>query len=227
MTTHSPAVVIPQQGRRLAFIGKGGTGKSTIIAHMLKHWNDAGIPGSAMDADEPGDEENGSLIDWADEADLGGPVYPAPNRSKVRDQLVKYTPESGLLAVDTGAWNRKAGNMHFAVLAGVDLAVLTLPPTRMELNRAGSVLAAIDHLEEVGAHVPRLVICLTLTNASAKAADDTYKDLTGAGFTVLKTRVPRVDAQDGYGQSYGLEPKLIPGSPMDLLAAELAREASA
>lgn len=227
MTTLTPPVVIPEQGRRIAFVGKGGTGKSTIIAHMLKHWNASGIPASAMDADEPGDEEKGSLLEWSDEADLGGPVYPAPNRSKVRDQLVKYTPERGLLAVDTGAWNRRAGNMHFAVLSGVDLAVLTLPPTRMEMNRAGSVLGAIDHLEEVGAHFPRLVICLTLTNASAKAAEDTYRDLTGGGFTVLKTRIPRVDAQDGYGQSYGLEPRLVAGSPMDLLAVELAKEAAA
>ncbi|MGV9315167.1 hypothetical protein ACWDR0_23735 [Streptomyces sp. NPDC003691] len=227
MKTSFENVKIPSEGKKIAFVGKGGTGKSTIIAHLLKCWNNEGIPASAMDADEPGDEEKGSLLEWSDESDLGGPVYPAPSRSKIRSQIERYTPTGGLLAVDTGAWERKAGNTHFAVLSGVDIAVLTLPPTRMELNRAGSVLAAIDHLQEVGAHAPRLLICLTLTNPSAKAADSTYEDLTGAGFEVLATRIPRSDAQDGYGQSYGLEPRIIPGSPMELLAAELAREASA
>ncbi|MBB0232182.1 hypothetical protein FOE67_22445 [Streptomyces calidiresistens] len=181
---------------------------------------------AALDADEPGDEESGSLTEWADLADLSAPVYPAPSRSHIRDRARKLTPPGGLLVIDTGAWIRRAGNTHFAVLSAVDLVVLTLAPTRMELDRAGSVLAALDHLSDVGAHCPRLAIVLTMTNPSAAAADDTEATLATAGYTVLKTRVPRSDAREGYGQSFGKPPRLVPDSPMAKLAEEIALEAA-
>lgn len=227
MTTPTPnAPALGPEGRRLAFVGKGGSGKSTVIAYALGHWTEDGIDAAAMDADEPGDEENGSLTEWADLVELGGPVYPAPSRSHIRERAAKMTPPGGLLAIDTGAWVRKAGNTHFAVLSAVDLVVLTLAPTRMELDRAGSVLAALDHLADVGAHCPRLVIALTMVNPSAASGDDTADTLRTAGYHVLETRVPRSDARDGYGQAFGRVPRLVPGSPMDKLAAELAAEAA-
>jgi cellulose biosynthesis protein BcsQ len=216
---------LPPEGRRIAFVGKGGSGKSTIIAHLLAHWQTAGIPAAALDADEPGDEEHGSLAEWADLVDLPGPVYPAPSRSHIRQRAKQLTPEGGLLAIDTGAWVRKAGNTHFAVLSAVDLVVLTLAPTRMELDRAGSVLTALDHLQEVGAHCPRLVVALTMVNPSAASADETAGILQRAGYQLLATRIPRSDARDGYGQAFGRPPRVVPGSPMDLLAVELAKEA--
>lgn len=223
----SPATpALPSEGVRIAFVGKGGSGKSTVIGHLLGHWTEDGIPAAALDADEPGDEENGSLIEWADLAPLGAPVYPAPTRSGVRERAKQLTPPGGILAVDTGAWVRKAGGMHFAVLSAVDLAVLTMAPTRMELDRAGSILAALEHLESVGAHCPELRILLTMTNPSAAAADEQEAALTDAGYKVLRTRIPRSDARDGYGQAFGRTPRLVPGSPMDLLAVELAAVAA-
>lgn len=225
MTT-TTATALPPEGRRIAFVGKGGSGKSTIIAHLLGHWTEAGTDAAALDADEPGDEENGSLTEWADLTKLAGPVYPAPSRSHIRERAKQLTPAGGLLAIDTGAWVRRAGNTHFAVLSAVDLVVLTLAPTRMELDRAGSVLAALDHLTDVGAHCPRLAILLTMVNPSAAAADETAQALTGAGYHVLASRVPRSDARDGYGQAFGRPPRLVPASPMDQLATELATEAA-
>ena len=230
-TPHSAPPALPPEGRRIAFVGKGGSGKSTIIAHLLGHWAASGIDTAAMDADEPGDDEDGSLVAWADALDeqgldLGAPIYPAPNRSRLRDGARTITPPGGLLAIDTGAWIRRAGNLHFAVLSAVDLVCLTLPPTRMELDRAGSVLAALEHLTDVGAHCPRLVIALTMVNPAAAAAEETDRDLTAGGYTVLRSRIPRSDARDGYGQAFGRPPRLTPGSPMDKLAAELAHEAA-
>lgn len=215
----------PPEGLRFAFVGKGGSGKSTIIAHLLAHWSAAGIDAAVMDADEPGDEEDGSLTEWADLVELAGPVYPVPSRSHIRQRAKQLTPPGGLLAIDTGAWIRKAGNTHLTVLAAVDLAVLTLAPTRMDLDRAGSVLSALDHLTDLGAHCPRLVVCLTMVNPLAASGDETAEALGSAGYTVLTTRVPRSDARDGYGQAFGRVPRVVPGSPMDLLAAELIKEA--
>ncbi len=193
-----------------------------MIGHLLAHWAEDGIPAAALDADEPGDEEAGSLVEWADLAPLGAPVYPAPSRSGIRERAKQLTPAGGVLAIDTGAWVRKAGGTHFAVLSAVDLAVLTMAPTRMELDRAGSILAALDHLSSVGAHCPELRILLTMTNPSAAAADEQEATLRDAGYEVLGTRIPRSDARDGYGQAFGRAPRLVADSPMDLLAAELA-----
>lgn len=227
MTTHTPQIpALPPEGSRVAFIGKGGSGKSTVVAHLLTAWSGLGIHAAALDCDEPGDEEHGSLMEWADVVELAGPVYPAPSRSHIRERAKQITPPGGLLAIDTGAWIRRAGNTHFAVLASADLAVLTMAPTRMELDRAGSVLAALDHLTEVGAHCPRLMVLLTMVNTSAASGDETAVTLTEAGYTVLRTRVPRSDARDGYGQAFGRVPRVAPGSPMALLAEELVREAA-
>lgn len=216
---------LPPEGRRIAFVGKGGSGKSTIIAHLLAHWTAAGIEAAALDADEPGVEEHGSLTEWSDLVELPGPVYPAPSSSHIRQRAKQLTPASGILAIDTGAWIRRAGNTHFTVLSASDLVVLTLAPTRMDLDRAGSVLTALDHLHDVGAHCPRLVVALTMVNPSAASGDETAGILSRAGYTVLGARIPRSDARDGYGQAFGRAPRLVPGSPMDLLAAELAAEA--
>lgn len=211
-------------GKRIAFVGKGGSGKSTTIAHLLAHWAKDGIDVAAVDADEPGDGEHGSLSEWADLVPLAGPVYQAPSRSHIRERAVKLTPPDGLLVIDTGAWVRRAGGTHFAVLSAVDLVVMTLAPTRMELDRAGSVLAAIDHLEEVGAHCPKLVIVLTMVNTSAASGDETATTLQDAGYSVLTTRIPRSDSRTGYAQAFGRAPRCVPGSPMDLLARELLKE---
>lgn len=221
MTT---APTLPAEGRRVGLIGKGGSGKSTVAAHLLAHWADAGLDVVAMDMDRPGDDEPGSLYAWAEQVDLGAPVYPAPAHTRLNAEARRLTPPHGLSLVDTGAWERRAGGPHLAVLSAVDLAVLTLQPTDMEMERAGSVLAAMDHLETVGARVPKLVILLTMVNRSASSPAETRRVLTDAGYTVLRTEIPRSDARSGYAQAFGKPPRLVPGSPMDLLANELLEE---
>lgn len=212
---------LPPDGRRIGFIGKGGSGKSTALAHLLGHWTDEGVDAVGIDLDRPGDDEDGSLYTWAGLVDLGAPVYPAPAHTRLAAEARRLTPPGGLTAIDTGAWKRKAGGSHFAVLSAVELAVLTLQPTDMEIDRAGSVLAAIEHLESVGAPVPALVIALTMVNRSAASPTDTRTALTDAGYTVLDTEIPRQDGRTGYAQSFGKPPRLVPGSPMQLLAREL------
>ena len=142
--------VLPAEGRRIGLIGKGGSGKSTVAAHLLAYWSDDGIPVVGVDMDKPGDDEPGSLYAWAELVDLGAPVYPAPAHTRLGQEARRLTPPKGLGLIDTGAWERKAGGPHFAVLGAVDLAVLTLQPTDMEMERAGSVLAAMEHRSRSG-----------------------------------------------------------------------------
>lgn len=215
--------VLPE-GRRIALIGKGGSGKSTTLGHLLAHWAADGIPCVALDTDDPGEDEYGSLYAWSDAVDLGAPVYRAPAASRIAAEAERLTPAGGILAIDTGAWERKTGNAHFAVLAASDLVVLALQPTTIEIERAGSVLKALEQLESVGIKPPRLAILLTMVNKSAASAMETRSDLEGAGFAVLRAQVPRSDGRDGYAQAFGQAPRVVPDSPMAELAAELRAE---
>jgi MinD superfamily P-loop ATPase len=219
-----PRQRLPEEGKRIGIIGKGGSGKSTASGHLLAHWNADGIPAVGIDADDPGEQEDGSLYTWSDAVDLGGPVYRAPAASRIAAEARRLTPEHGLALIDTGAWERKSGNRHFAVLAASDLVVLAVQPTPIELERAGSVLKAVEQLESVGVPTPRLLLLMTMVNRSASSAKETREDLTAAGFTVMRTEVPRSDGRDGYGQSFGRAPRIEPGSPMALLADELLGE---
>lgn len=215
---------LPAEGRRIGVIGKGGSGKSTTCGHLLAHWTSQGIPAVGMDADDPGEQEDGSLYTWSDIADLGAPVYRAPAASRLADEARRLTPAHGIGLIDTGAWERKSGNRHFAVLAASDLVVLAVQPTPIELERAGSVLKAVEQLEAVGVAAPRLLLLMTMVNRSASSARETREDLTAAGFTVMRTEVPRSDGRDGYAQAFGRPPRTEQGSPMALLADELLDE---
>ncbi len=215
---------LPAEGRRIGLVGKGGSGKSTIAAHLLAHWADMGVDAAALDMDIPGDDEPGSLYAWAELVDLGAAVYPAPAHTRLAHEAKRLTPAAGLGLVDTGAWHRTAGGPHMAALSAVDLAVMTLQPTDMEIERAGSVLTAIENLEAVGAHTPRLVIVLTMVNRAASSPADTRSALTEAGYTVLQTEIPRSDGRTGYAQAFGKPVRVVPGSPMELLAEELLDE---
>lgn len=220
----TPPPRLPADGRRIGVIGKGGSGKSTTCGHLLAHWTHEGIPTVGIDADDPGEQEDGSLYTWSDIADLGGPVYRAPAASRLADEARRLTPAHGIGLIDTGAWERKSGNRHFAVLAASDLVVLAVQPTPIELERAGSVLKAVEQLEAVGVAAPRLLLLMTMVNRSASSARETREDLTTAGFTVMRTEVPRSDGRDGYAQAFGRTPRIEPGSPMALLAGELLDE---
>ncbi|MFD4143068.1 hypothetical protein [Streptomyces sp. NPDC058572] len=221
MTTSRPVPVLPSEGRRLAFIGKGGAGKSTMLAHFLAYWTSYGVPCIGIDTDVPGDDEHGTLYEHAQAADLGAPVYPAPAIHHIRNEAVRLTPEKGLGALDTGAWERKSGGPHVAVLSAVDLAVLCMQPTKNELNRAASVLGAIQQLEATGARAPKLAILLSMVDRSAASADDLDVTLSEAGYTVLRSRYHLSNGRDGLAQSFGEPIKVKPDSELDVMAREI------
>ncbi|MEV0926887.1 MULTISPECIES: hypothetical protein [Streptomyces] len=221
MTTSRPVPVLPSEGRRVAFVGKGGAGKSTMLAQFLAYWTSYGVPCIGIDTDVPGDNEHGTLYEHAQAVDLGAPVYPAPAIHQIRNEALRLTPEKGVGALDTGAWERKKDGPHLAVLSSVDLAVLCMQPTKNELNRAASVLGAIQQLEATGARAPRLVILLSMVDRSAASADDMDEILSEAGYTVLRSRYHLSNGRDGLAQSFGEPVRVREGSEMDDMAREI------
>lgn len=221
MTRSRPVPVLPAEGRRIAFIGKGGAGKSTMLAHLLAYWNSYGIDCISIDTDVPGDDEHGTLYEWAQAADIGAPVYPAPAIHQIRNEAIRLTPEKGLGTLDTGAWERKAGGPHIAVLSAADLAVFCMQPTKGELNRAGSVLGAVQQLEATGARAPELVILLSMVDRAAASADEMDTALSNAGYRVLRSRYHLSNARDGLAQSFGAPVKVKEGSELDEMAREI------
>jgi hypothetical protein len=217
---------LPQEGRRIGIVGKGGSGKSTTWAHVLAYYGSIGVPAIGQDADEPGENEKGSLLAWSDKVNIGAPVYRAPAASGIGAEARRLTPPHGVCLIDTGAWERRSGNTHFSVLANVDLCVFALPPTPMEMERAGSVMKAFKQMRDFGLTPPRTVFLLTLVNPNANTASigETRDDLTDAGFHVLTTTIPRKDGRGSYAQSFGTIPDVRPGSPMARLGDELLRE---
>lgn len=217
---------LPEEGRRIGIIGKGGSGKSTAWAHVLAYYAATGVPAIGQDADEPGEKEKGSLLTWSEKVDIGAPVYRAPAAPRIGEEARRLTPPHGVCLIDTGAWDRRSGNTHFAVLANIDLCVFALPPTPMEMERAGSVLRAYKQMRDFGLTPPRTVFLLTLVNPNPNTAStkETRDDLTAAGFHVLTTTIPRKDGRGSYAQSFGTVPVVTPGSPMARLGDELLRE---
>ena len=216
--------VLPNRKIKIGFFGKGGTGKSTGLAHVIAHLKKMDLPTVAFDTDEPGEKEEGSLYSWHRKAPLGAPVYPAPAPGDVRHEIDRLTPEPGIGLVDTGAWERRAGNRQMAALSAVDLAVLFMQPTDIEVERIGSIFAAVEQIESVGGRTPQVVVLLTMVNNRAYSPGETREALVAGGTRVLKTEIPRSDALDGYAQSFGKPPRLKQDSPMHQLASELLME---
>lgn len=220
MTTAPAVPVLPPEGRRIAFIGKGGAGKSTIIAHLLAYWTSYGVPCVGIDSDVPGENEHGTLYSHASRVDLGAPVYPAPAAGQIRNEARRLCPEKGLCVLDTGAWERKQGNTHLQVVSAVDLLVLCLQPTGNELDRAGSALGYVQQLTDTGAPAPKLVTLLTMVGQSA-AADAVERDLAEAGYILLRSRYRFSTALNSPAHFFGEPIKVRARSAMDALAREV------
>lgn len=192
-----------------------------MLSQMLPYWASYGVPCIGIDTDVPGEDEHGTLYEHAQAVDLGAPVYPAPAIHQIRNEALRLTPEKGLGALDTGAWERKTGGPHIAVLSAVDLAILCMQPTKNELNRAASVLGAIQQLEATGARAPKLVILLSMVDRSAASGDDMDAELSDLGYTVLRSRFHLSNGRDGLAQSFGDPVKVREGSEMDGMAREI------
>ncbi|MFJ2008469.1 hypothetical protein [Streptomyces chartreusis] len=215
-----PVPVLPSGGRRVAFVGKGGAGKSTMLAYLLAYWKSYGVPCVGIDTDVPGEKEHGTLYVHASAVDLGAPVYPAPAVPQIRQEAQRLCPEKGVCVLDTGAWERKDNGPHLAVMSAVEKVILCLQPTPNEVERATSVLGYIHQLENTGAPAPELHVMMTMVGRSV-AADQLEDKLTAAGYPVLRSRFKYSSAMNGPAHVFKQPVKVKSGSEMDEIAREV------
>ncbi|MEV3855525.1 hypothetical protein AB0J38_14495 [Streptomyces sp. NPDC050095] len=210
---------LPDHGIRVAIVGKGGSTKTTALAHFLKRWSDLGVPTAGLDTDEPGEDEDGSLATWDELSPIGCPVAAHRDAMSLPQMALACTPERGILGIDTDAWKARVGGAHMAALSVAHLAVLMIQPTGMELQRAASVRTAFATMQAMGMVPPPLLVCLTRTNASAASPGETAGNLREAGYDVLNVWIPNSDARRGYSQSFG-KPLHVPASDPMAMAAD-------
>ncbi|MGW7314822.1 hypothetical protein [Streptomyces sp. NPDC054865] len=220
---------LPSEGRTITVVGKGGSAKSTTLAHVLRYWHAMGVPAVGHDADE---EQAGSLLTWAemlplDGSGLGSPVYRAPAAHGLAAEVERLRPAHGLSVIDTKAWEHKAANAHYAAMRAADLVVLALYPSGMEKFRGGSIIGALDQVEAMSGRRPRVVCLLTRFNPNSSGPKEVRQELIDEGFDVLRTEIPTSEAKEiGLAHSFGKVPRLEAGSPMHQLANELLQEVS-
>ncbi|MFB7012337.1 MULTISPECIES: hypothetical protein [unclassified Streptomyces] len=215
---------LPSQGRRVTFIGKGGSTKTHTLAHVRGHWARMGYPTGAVDSDRPGEDEDGSLYTWdlmAKGLVKDRPVKAQYNALHLPGTIVEETPADGILGIDTGAWSNTPGGTHHSALAMSDLAVLCLQPAEGELHRSASVWAALKYLNDTTGRRPELVVLLTRTHHTAKANDEARRAMENRGIEVLQSTVPNQQGEGGYSRTFGKELVLADDDPMHKVAVEI------
>jgi hypothetical protein len=223
MPTPQPLPELPPEGVRITIIGKGGSTKTHTFAHLLGHWNRMGVPASAIDSDEPGEDEDGSLYTWNQLAPFAPGIEVRAQYSPLRlpSEISSATPKGGICGIDTGAWANRPGGTHHSALAMSHLAVLCLQPHEGELNRSASVWAALQYLRDTGSTCPEVVVLFTRTHHNAKSTQQARETLTGSGIAVLDSTVPNEMGEDGYSRAFGKPLRLEDDDPMHLIAVEI------
>ncbi|MCY1649249.1 hypothetical protein OVA19_00230 [Streptomyces sp. SL203] len=229
----TPTHKLPTEGARVVFIGKGGSTKTHTLAHVLGHWSRMGIPVAAVDSDEPGEDEDGSLVTWnqmtngrmvpTKHADDESPLTVKAQYSALRlpGTIIEETPAEGILGIDTGSWANRPGGAHHSALAMASLAVLCLQPHEGELHRSASVWAALKHLEDTGSRRPELVVLFTRVHHNAKSSGEVRGTMERSGITVLDNAVPNQMGEDGYSRAFGKPLELVEDDPMHKIAVEI------
>jgi len=191
---------------------KGGSSKTTTTAHLSAQLHGFGLRVLTVDADP-----QGSSLRWAEAAGWPWPTIGLPVRT-LHTQLAGLLGAYDVVVIDTPPLATQSGIVASA-LRTADLVIVPTAPTPIEVERLSAVREALDDVAPLRAEgqPPAVRVLLTRTVASAASTGVWRRALVEAGWSVLGTAVPRLEA---LAQSYG--DLIAPGlGPYAAVAEEL------
>lgn len=182
---------------------KPGTGKTTSAVWLAHVFAEAGHV-LLVDADPAG-----SALEWSDlaaaspwtpkQAAFPFRIVALPSRA-----LHRRVPEIALpddvVIIDTPQLEDH-GSIARSALRYVDEVVIPCAPSPIEINRTTPVRDEIAEIEEIRDYSVRSTILLNRCIARANSTGHAREALTGLGYDVLPTTVPRLET---YAQSFGM-----------------------
>jgi chromosome partitioning protein len=184
---------------------KPGTGKTTSAVWLAHVFSQAGNRVLLVDADP-----SGSALEWSDLAAMYPGMAPEqaafpfrivalPSRELHR-RLPEIARHDDVVIIDTPQIEDHAGIARSA-LRYADEIVIPCAPSPIEINRTTPVREEIAEIREVRDKPARAVVLLNRCVTRAHSTADAREALTGLGYDVLGTVVPR---REVYAQSFGV-----------------------
>lgn len=183
---------------------KPGTGKTTSAVWLAHVFAEAGNRVLLVDADP-----SGSALEWSDLAAMypGLPpqaVFPfrivaLPSREMHR-RIPEIAQSDDVVIIDAPQLEDHAA-IALSALRYADEIVIPCAPTPIEINRTSPVREEIEEVAAVRDRPARAAILLNRCITRANSTADAKEALSGLGYDVLATTVPRLEI---YAQSFGL-----------------------
>lgn len=194
---------------RIAFLNlKPGTGKTTSAVWLAYALHRRGLTVALADAD-PG----ASALEWSDQAD-GFPFkvagLPVKDFHRRADDLAADVIIGDIPQIEDHAPIARSA-MRWA-----DLLVVPVAPTGIELDRMSPLGNILEEMEDVMRPGSKTCVLLNRVVSGASSGPSARRVLTGQGYPVLTTAVPRLEV---FAQSFGAEPER--NTAYDQLATEL------
>ena len=194
---------------RIAFINlKPGTGKTTSAVWLAYAFHRRGLSVALADAD-PG----ASALEWSDQADgfpfkIGG--LPVRDFHRRADEFATDVVIGDIPQIEDHAPIARSA-MRWA-----NVLVVPVAPTGIELDRMAPLGDVLEEMEDVMRPGSRTCVLLNRVVSGAASGPSARRVLTGRGYDVLSTAVPRLEV---FAQSFGAEPET--NTAYDQLATEL------
>lgn len=189
---------------------KGGTTKTTVAAYLAHAWYERGEKVLLVDADP-----SGSALRWSELASWPLPAVGLSTRD-VHKRLAGIADGYGMVVVDTPPFEEQQGIVFSAVRAADDV-IVPVSPTTMELDRLSPIMTTVEDVEPLRHAPPRVSVVLSRVVTGASSGPATRDAITGAGYHVLRTEIPRREA---FGQAFGA-PVQVEATPFTVAADEI------
>jgi chromosome partitioning protein len=168
---------------------KGGTGKTTTVAHLLAAFARRGDLVAGVDADT-----QGSLVAWAD---LAGEEFPtvevagSPTRVQQLARQLATTHEH--VVIDTPNDPGRAQATVQAAIAAADVVLVPVAPSPLEFLRLSPTAEAIATARLERPQL-RAAVLLSRVRSVTRSASEARAALTAAGWDVFDTEIPLREA---------------------------------